>query len=604
MFAQKAYWLETRTSRSYETMDQEEHAALVSIMRSLASFCGINILTYQIKSGNLSMLVSCPSREHHLAYFQDSSDEPAGSGMQRLFKHLRKLYTTSHVEALAAEYESLKRHNEDTLPFWERYTRRIGTPRKFAEGINEAFARWIKKNRPQLYESLEGRVCRKDINQTYLEQLQKQRDAAFNMDDDAIIDDDGSEPRKYWCGFADAMRGDENALDGLRELMRSKAGNIQEIKDLGYGNKQTHYLAKKETPTPSARRKHSKPIAKSDTKDNDNKVDQLAEHIAPVTSDPPQPMSRTSKLKLMSAVLLLLVIICGVGAFVAIKEWGKYQENTQAFETANSELAAADLTDNEAPQSTKTGSTITAPAQTDGNLEKEKRDQITARLYAAEARQLANDFGMSANPQVRISMCRHQDQIKKRLDHHQKQILNEAADEVTFIDVADLGGIMAARFIAKFPNSKSRLICVVSTEDGLRVDWDSYTRYNNFAIPSLLSGEVKSAELRVIIERSDYYNFTYKDEVNWSSFRIKSPDSEEVLYAYSHKQTTTGKLLDSALSRVAPGANVQVTVQISSNNNSHQKKQFTIDRVYAFGWLRSAIDIEESYRAKLESLAR
>lgn len=597
MFAQKAYWLEIKTSRSYESMDDEEHAALVSCMRNLAAFCGINILTYRIKSGNLSMLVSCPSREHHLAYFKDSADEPPGSGMLRLFEHLRKIYTASHVESLTNEYESLKRHNEDTQPFWERYTRRIGTPRKFAEGINEAFARWIKKNRPQLYESLEGKVCRKDINQTYLDQLQKQRDVAFSMDEEAILYDDGSAPQKYWSGYADAMRGNEDALDGLRELMRSSAKNAAEIKELGYGNQRAHYSAKNVGDLPRKRQKPSSSKRDFSKKNTGREIDQLAEHIPAVSSTPPQPMSRASKLKFMSVVVVCLIVVCSIGVVIAIKEWRKYQQNTQTFDAVNAELMLAPTTKNE-PLSTEEQKSI----QTEVDLAKEKRAQIISKLYEPEARQLARDFGMSTNPDVKLSMCRYKDQISKRLDHYPKQILTEAATEVTFMDVADLGGIMAARFVAKFPNNKSRLICVVSTENGLRVDWDCYARYNCLAIPLLLKGDVESAEIRVFVERSDYYNFSYRDDAKWSSFILKSPDSEELIYAYSQKQTTTGKLLDAALSPMNRGKSVQMTLQVSSQKDSHKRKQFTIDRIYAFGWLKAEKDIEDTYRAKLESI--
>ena len=596
MLAQKTYWIETKTSRAYESMDEEEHAALVSIMRSLASFCGINVLTYQIKSGNLSMLVSCPSREHHLEYFQDREDEPAGSGIQRLFKHLRKLYTQSHIDALAAEYESLLRHNEDTQEFWERCTRRIGTPRKFAEGINEAFARWIKKNRPQLYESLEGKVCRKDISQTYVEQLLKQRDVAFNMDEDAILHDDGSESRKYWCGYADALRGDEDALDGLREIMRSVASSTEEIKDLGYGNQRAYYSTKRESRISPARQKSSRSGARRGRKKPSHDTDLLAEHIAPEVSAPPKPMSHSSKLKLMSVAVFLLIIICGVGAIIAFNEWRQYQASKGALELAEPELTREDISEKES------SSEKAEPENTAANLEKDKRAQIKAQLYEPEARQLANDFGMSTNPQVRLSMCRNLDQIKKRLDRYSENILSEAATNVEFKDVVDLGGIMAARFVAIFPDKKSRLICVVSTDDGLRVDLDCYARYNNLAIPELLSGDTKSAELRIFVERSNYYNFSFKDDVNWSSFALKSPDSDEIIYAYCRKAATTGKLLDAATSRLAPGGRLQLTLQISSSEDSHKRKQFTIDRVYAFGWVRAKKDIEDVYRSKLKSI--
>ncbi len=42
------------------------------------------------------------------------------------------------------------------------------------------------------------------------------------------------------------MRGDEDALDGLRELMRSAAANAPEIKELGYCSQLAHNTLKKE----------------------------------------------------------------------------------------------------------------------------------------------------------------------------------------------------------------------------------------------------------------------------------------------------------------------------------------------------------------------
>lgn len=579
-------------------MDEEEHAAMVSIMRNLGRFCGITVLTYHIESGNLSMLVSCPAREHHMEYFQDGENEPAGSGMERLFQHLRKLYTSSHVEGLIAEYQSLTQRGEDTQMFWERCTRRIGTPRKFAEGINEAFARWVKKNRPQLYETLEGNVCRKEITQVYLDQLQKQRDVACRMDQDAVLHDDGSEPRKYWCGFSDALRGDEDALDGLRELMRSAAANASDIKELGYCSQLTHHTARKEPLTARSRQKRSRSASKRGKRTVDQSIDNLAEHTTPQATTPPKPMSRMAQLRLMSAAILILLIAIGAVTIFAMKEWRKYEANTNATEladsTSNNNIAT---TESEPQQKSEI-------AQTQVDTKKQHLAEMTARLYETEARQLADDFAMSTNPQIRLRMCRYPDQISKRLDSYTESALSEPATQVTFIDVVDLGGIMAARFVAKFADNSSRLICIVATDNGLRVDWDCYARYNCKALPEMLGGNTQTAELRVFIKKSDYYNFSYKDDQQWTSFELESPDFEELVYAYSQKGTTTGKLLDAALSRMPPGKGLQVTLQISSKQESHKRKQFNIDRVYAFGWVRPEQDIEDAYRAKLEVLRK
>ena len=115
-------------------------------------------------------------------------------------------------------------------------------------------------------------------------------------------------------------------------------------------------------------------------------------------------MSRASKLKFMSVVIVCLIAICGIGLIVAIKEWHKYQQNTQAFETANTEPMAEDPVINESPTLNDP-----EPDQTGADLLKDKRAQAIERLYQPEARQLANDFGMSTNPEIKLSMCRHPD---------------------------------------------------------------------------------------------------------------------------------------------------------------------------------------------------
>lgn len=602
MLAQKTFWIQSKTSRTYESMDSEEHAALVSIMRNLAKFCGINVLTYRIESGNLSMLVCCPSRDHHLEYFQDQENEPTGSGMARLFEHLRRIYIASRVEALADEYDSLVQHGEDTQLFLERYTRRIGTPKKFAEAVNEAFARWVKKNRPQLYEKLGGNVCRKEIYLTYLDTLQKQREVAARMDGSAVKHDNGSEPRQYWCGFADAMRGDEDALDGLRELMRAPAESAQEIKEQGYCGESVYSSPRTGTSSPD------KGPGKPSTRRSIYKKPKSLVSLTPPPMDdesvePPKPLSQEAKQRFVMVAIVLIAIFLGAGVFLGIREWNKYLANVDAVETMNS---AAHLEET----STNEDATNNSPDPEDQSIRPDTSPQklqlakITDQLYDREARQLAEDFGKCTNPEIRLRMCRDPEKIRARLDSYPESALSEPATEVTFMDVVDLGGIMAARSIAKFANSSSRLICVVPTEAGLRVDWDCYARYNNGAVAGLLNGKTKSAELRVFVKRSDYYNFSFRDQNRWSSFELNSPDFEETLYAYSLKDTTTGKMLDAAMPVSAVGKAVQMTLQVSSNQESHQRKQFIIDRIYSFGWVRAMHDIEDQYRSRLDTIGR
>ncbi len=142
------YSLKNTTTSLYTSPDSEELDALVDIMRNLAKFCGITVLTYSIRSGNLSMLVRTAPRETLLANFQDAEGEVAGSGDNRLIELLRQRYGEARIQKLMKNLTALRKSGEDTTERLEPYTNRIGNPGKFAEGINEAFARWSKKNRP------------------------------------------------------------------------------------------------------------------------------------------------------------------------------------------------------------------------------------------------------------------------------------------------------------------------------------------------------------------------------------------------------------------------------------------------------------------------
>ena len=585
MIAQKTYWIQTKMSRSFTTMDPEEHEALVSIMRNLSRFCGINILTYRIESAKITILVSCPARDNHLKFFEDADNEPPGSGLNRLFMHLRNQYSSAHLDDLADEIEALEHQGESIQPIIEHYTRRIGIPKKFAEGVNEAFTRWVKKNRPQMYEDLHGNVCRKGITQTLIDQLQKRRDIATHMDRDAVINDDGTEPRTYWCGYADALRGDEDALDGLRELMRSSASNAEEIKDLGYCRKPVRTESGKTLPRARPSRKKRPTVRTGEGSASRVQSNWLGDTKEPEVAKKVEAYEWSGKLLKLGFIGMLLTA-SAVGAFVI----GKDRRESQA-------------------QESNTGNEIQMEAVAEAQQQSLKAKDLeladmTSLLYKEEARQMAVDFVKTSDPEIRLKMCRDPENVRKRLESYPPQAVNEIAKDVIFMDVVDLRVIMAARFYVKFADDTKRLLCIVPTPEGLRVDWDCYARYNTEAWPKLLDGTVKSAEFRVFARRSDYHAFEYRDETQWVCFELLSPDFDDVLYAYAARGTTTAKLLEAAVPYTEDAKVVQLTLQLSSPGEGYQHKQFTIDRLYATGWVRGERDIEDDYREKIHELGQ
>ena len=584
MIAQKTYLIETKMSKSFSTMDAEEYAALVSVMRNMARFCGMNILTYRIESAKLSMLVSCPARDHHLRFFEDWENEAPGSGLNRLYEHLHSQYSQSHVKELANKLETMRNQGKNILPVIERYTGRIGIPKKFAEAVSFAFTRWIKENRPQMYKDLSGNVCRKGIPLTFVDQLQKQRDLATSMDWDAVHYDDGEEPREYWCGYADALRGDEEALDGLRELVKSPASSAQEIKELGYCDEPVSIKGRRAKPRKRRSRRKKAAVRTGEGSESRVQKSWIGEAEEPEIDDTLEPYQLSGKW-LKYGLVGVFIAAAGAGVFLIGKNWRKGQAEENS------------------------GNIISQQQLADVDQQKKKEEdlvlaEITSLLYQPEARQLAQDFAKSGDPTARLKMSRNPQQTSSRMAEYSVEALELRATEVDFMDVVDLGGIMAARSVAKFDNGLSRLICVVPTLNGLRVDWDCYARYNSKAWPKLIDGSIKSAELRVFAKRSDYYNFDYRDDSKWISFEFVIPDSDQPLYAYAARGTTTAKLLEAALPVAGSNKSLQLTVGVSIGGGDHKWKQFTIDRLHAFGWVRPEQDIEHSYRSTIHELVK
>ena len=69
-----------------------------------------------------------------------------------------------------------------------------------------------------------------------------------------------------------------------------------------------------------------------------------------------------------------------------------------------------------------------------------------------------------------------------------------------------------------------RLLYVVGTDEGPRVDWDAYVRYGTAAWELFLQGEVAEATVRVFPSASDYFDGSFKDREKWSAYALKSPE--------------------------------------------------------------------------------
>lgn len=139
------------------------------------------------------------------------------------------------------------------------------------------------------------------------------------------------------------------------------------------------------------------------------------------------------------------------------------------------------------------------------------------------------------------------------------------------------------RFQVRLKDGGSRLMCVVFTPEGAKVDFECYARYGSASWTDLLGGQAKEAdEVRVFVEPGFTYVYGFSEEEKWSCYLAKTPDLEETMNFYAPR----GSELDKKLKQVTARGPMRATLAIRSMDGSHLKRQFEVTAVRAEGWVR------------------
>ena len=213
-------------------------------------------------------------------------------------------------------------------------------------------------------------------------------------------------------------------------------------------------------------------------------------------------------------------------------------------------------------------------------------------VFSCPPREVAEAFIKTSDPKERLKWVRNSKEVASRMSSYPAQALTAEVEQLIELGIVNNGETVVAGFGAVFSNGQKRLISVLPTPEGPRVDWDGYARYCSATWPQLLSNEAKSAEVRVYAIPADYYNFGY-DENSWDCYALSSPDMESVVYAYAAKNQKTALILSHTLSW--GGQPLKMTLQISGTVDGVKHRQFIIDRVLAYSWVRAKRDMQDTW---------
>ena len=211
------YHVMTRTCGAERILEAEDLEGLRIIIRKMALFSGVKVMTYCLLSNHWHLLVKVPSRERFLCQFEDRDGEEVGSGEGRLMGHLATLYSRAYINQLKLELADMRERGleEAALEVLEKYKRRFCDLRLYVKEVKERFTRWYNRKHQRVGTLWSGR-----FKSVLVENGEALRTMAAYIDLNPVRAGIVEDPKDYrWCGYAEAVAGSRHARRGLCMVM-------------------------------------------------------------------------------------------------------------------------------------------------------------------------------------------------------------------------------------------------------------------------------------------------------------------------------------------------------------------------------------------------
>ena len=139
-----------------------------------------------------------------------------------------------------------------------------------------------------------------------------------------------------------------------------------------------------------------------------------------------------------------------------------------------------------------------------------------------------------------------------------------------------------ASLIVRTKDQEARQLAFTDTPDGLKIDWESYVGWSDMTWDEFLETKpIKPQIFRVLVKRTEYYNFNFESDTEWQSYRLISADGEHIVYGYL-KQDSPVNL------KVKPDdkkSEVAMLLSLKFRPGEESRNQVVIDRYITDGWV-------------------
>ncbi|MCK5921993.1 MAG: transposase, partial [Methylococcales bacterium] len=195
----------------------EEKEGFRLVMRRIARFSGVQVLTYAVMDNHFHILARVPSRKRFLKRFEDAESDYEGAGEERFLEHLLILYSKAYVAQVRREIAHMRERGmeDDVQAFLDKYKQRFCNLSLFVKEVKERFSRWFNKKHER-----RGTLWMDRFKSVLVEDGEALRTMSAYIDLNAVRAGIVEDPKDYrWCGYAEAVAGSKQARRGLCQVM-------------------------------------------------------------------------------------------------------------------------------------------------------------------------------------------------------------------------------------------------------------------------------------------------------------------------------------------------------------------------------------------------
>ncbi len=208
----------------------------------------------------------------------------------------------------------------------------------------------------------------------------------------------------------------------------------------------------------------------------------------------------------------------------------------------------------------------------------------------------ARAFGEETDSAKRLAMARHPAEVEARLARYPEEVKTVKVKELYVFGRGNNSPPRTA-FTAQLENGSLRLLVVVETKEGLKVDWDAFARYGTAPWDDLLAGRSERADMRVFLKGEDFHGDPFDDKTTWRSYKLYSPDAGARMYGY----VKAGSIREQNLSLIgdfSPAGGTRMFLRLAHRGSHQGRKLFEIERVLSQGWVTDDVDLERQWEVE------